>query len=223
MGEAGMHPAGVAAGSMPGGGDDAPLISRSLGTPERFAAIFDRHAAAIHSYVTRRLGRDRADDVVAEVFLVAFQRRGEYDLTHADARPWLYGIATNLIRRHRRNEVRFLRAIAQAAEDPPAEPIADQVTRRVAAQAVRGALARVLAELPGPQRDVLLLVASGLSVTDTAAPTRTACSAASPASPGDACPPGPEPAPPVAPAPFLGLALPSKTQASPMGNRRAQP
>ena len=166
MGEAGMHPAGVAAGCMPG--DDAALISRSLHTPERFAAIFDRHAAAIHSYVARRLGRDRADDVVAEVFLVAFQRRGEYDLTHADARPWLYGIATNLIRRHRRNEVRFLRAIAQAAEDPPAEPIADQVTRRVAAQAVRGALVRVLAELPGPQRDVLLLVASGLSVTDTA-------------------------------------------------------
>ncbi len=168
MGEVGVHPAAAAARAMPGGGDDAALISRSLGTPERFAAIFDRHAPAIHSYVARRLGRDGADDVVAEVFLVAFQRRGEYDLTHADARPWLYGIATNLIRRHRRNEVRLLRAIAQAAADPPPEPIADQVTRRVAAQAVRTGLARALAELPGPQRDVLLLVASGLTVQDTA-------------------------------------------------------
>jgi RNA polymerase sigma factor (sigma-70 family) len=168
MSEAGIHPVGVAAGAVPGGGDDAALISRSLRTPEGFAAIFDRHAPAIHSYVARRLGRDRADDVVAEVFLVAFQRRGDYDLTHADARPWLYGIATNLIRRHRRDEVRLLRAIARAAADPPAEPIADQVARRVAAQAVRGGLARVMAELPGPQRDVLLLVASGLSVQDTA-------------------------------------------------------
>lgn len=168
MGEARIHPVGVGAGALPGGGDDAALISRSLRTPERFAAIFDRHAPAIYSYVARRLGRDRADDVVAEVFLVAFQRRGEYDLTHADARPWLYGIATNLIRRHRRDEVRLLRAVARAAADPPAEPIADQVTRRVAAQAVRGGLARVMAELPGPQRDVLLLVASGLSVEGTA-------------------------------------------------------
>jgi RNA polymerase sigma factor (sigma-70 family) len=168
MGELGIHPAGVTARAMPGGGDDAALISRSLRTPEPFAAIFDRHAPAIHSYVARRLGRDRADDVVAEVFLVAFQRRGEYDLNHADARPWLYGIATNLIRRHRRNEVRLLRAIAQAAADPPAEPIADQVTQRVAAQAVRTGLARALAELPVPQRDVLLLVASGLSVQDAA-------------------------------------------------------
>jgi RNA polymerase sigma factor (sigma-70 family) len=168
MGEVGIHPASVAAGAMPGGWDDAALISRSLGTPERFAAIFDRHAPMIHSYVARRLGRDRADDVVAEVFLVAFQRRGEYDLTHADARPWLYGIATNLIRRHRRNEVRLLRTIAQAVVDPPAEPIADRVVRRVAAQAVRTRLASALAELPGPQRDVLLLVASGLSVQEAA-------------------------------------------------------
>ena len=142
---------------------DGEVLARSCDEPAAFIAIFDRHAPAIHSYVARRLGRDRADDVVAEVFLIAFQRRGEYDLTHADARPWLYGIATNLIRRHRRDEVRLLRAIARAAADPPAEPIADQVTRRVAAQAVRGGLARVLAELPGPQRDVLLLVASGLS------------------------------------------------------------
>lgn len=168
MGEVGIRPAGVAARAMPGGGDDAELISRSLRTPESFAAIFDRHAPAIHSYVVRRLGRDRADDVMAEVFLVAFQHRGEYDVTHADARPWLYGIATNLIRRHRRNEVRLLRAIAQAAADTPAEPIADQVTQRVAAQAVRAGLARALAELPRQQRDVLLLVASGLSVQGAA-------------------------------------------------------
>jgi RNA polymerase sigma-70 factor (ECF subfamily) len=168
MGEARIHPVGVAAGAVPGGGDDAALISRSLRAPEWFAAIFDRHAPAIHSYVARRLGRDQADDVVAEVFLLAFQRRGEYDLTRADARPWLYGIATNLIRRYRRDEVRLLRAIARAAADPPAEPVADQVIRRVAAQAVRGGLARVMAELPGQQRDVLLLVASGLSVGDTA-------------------------------------------------------
>jgi RNA polymerase sigma-70 factor (ECF subfamily) len=166
MSEAGTHPADLATGGWRD--DDAALISRSLQAPERFAALFDRHAPAIYGYVARRAGRDRADDVVAEVFLVAFQRRGRYELTHADARPWLYGIATNLIRRHRRDEIRLLRAIARAAPDPPAEPIADQVAGRVTAQSVRGRLAAALAGLPRAQRDVLLLVASGLSVKETA-------------------------------------------------------
>jgi RNA polymerase sigma factor (sigma-70 family) len=168
MVEARMHPGGLTDETGPDG-DDAALVRRSLHAPEQFAALFDRHAPAIHSYVARRLGRDGADDVVAEAFLVAFARRGQYDLTQADARPWLYGIATNLIRRHRRDEVRLFRAIARTAAGPPAEPIADQVAGRVAAQAVRGRLASALAGLSGSQRDVLLLVASGLSVQETAA------------------------------------------------------
>ena len=130
--------------------------------------IFDRHAPALRLYVAHRLGRDTADDLVAEAFLVAFQRRAVYDTAHADARPWLYGIATNLIRRHRRDEVGLFRAIARTAANPPAELIADQVTRQVAAHAVRGRLASALARLPGGQRDVLLLVASGLSIQETA-------------------------------------------------------
>jgi RNA polymerase sigma factor (sigma-70 family) len=162
-------PAGQAGVASPDGCDDAALIRRSVHTPDRFAGLFDRHALAIHRYVARRLGRDAADDVVAEVFLVAFQRRGDYDLTQADARPWLYGIATNLIRRHRRDEIRLFRAIARSPANPPAEPIADQVTGRVAAVAMRRSLAAALAELSGSQRDVLLLVASGLSVQETAA------------------------------------------------------
>jgi hypothetical protein len=57
---------------------------------------------------------------VAETFLAAFRRRDHYDLTHSDARPWLYGIATRLIGRHRRQEVRFFRAIARTGVDPAA-------------------------------------------------------------------------------------------------------
>jgi RNA polymerase sigma-70 factor (ECF subfamily) len=49
-------------------GGDAELIAASLEEPERFAALFDRHAPAMHQYVTRRLGRDAADDVTAETF-----------------------------------------------------------------------------------------------------------------------------------------------------------
>jgi RNA polymerase sigma-70 factor, ECF subfamily len=124
----------------PGVGDDAALIARSLHAPEWFGVLFDRHAPAISRYIARRLGPDAADDLVAETFLVAFARRGRYDAAHADARPWLYGIATRLIARHRRDEVRFFRAIARTGVDPAAEPVADQVTSRVAAQAATASL-----------------------------------------------------------------------------------
>ncbi len=149
-------------------GDDAALIARSLRAPECFGALFDRHAPAISRYIARRLGPDAADDLVAETFLAAFRRRGRYDPAHADAWPWLYGIATRLIARHRREEVRFLRAIARTGVDPAAEPVADQVTDRVAAQAARRELAAALAGLSQAQRDVLLLVASGLGYQEAA-------------------------------------------------------
>ncbi|MFI6502037.1 hypothetical protein [Nonomuraea typhae] len=48
--------------------------------------------------------------MAAETFLAAFDQRDRYDLSCPQARPWLYGIATNLIGRHRRGEIRFYRA-----------------------------------------------------------------------------------------------------------------
>jgi RNA polymerase sigma factor (sigma-70 family) len=148
--------------------EDAALIAQSLQTPERFGVLFDRHAPAIYRYIARRLGRDTADDLMAETFLAAFRQRGRYDRAHPDARPWLYGIATRLIGRYRRDEIRFFRAIARTGVDPAAELIADQVTSRVAAQAASRELAAAIAALPPGYRDVLLLIASGLGYQETA-------------------------------------------------------
>src|ERR1700687_1266940 len=86
-------------GTPRGQPDDADLIAESCRVPERFGAVFDRHAMAIHGYIARRLGRDAADDLLAETFLVAFRRRASYDPAQPSARPWLYGIATRLISR----------------------------------------------------------------------------------------------------------------------------
>ena len=152
--------------SRAGGGDDAAVIARSLRSPECFGGIFDRHAPAIYRYIARRLGPDTADDLLAETFLVAFRRRGRYDGAHPDARPWLYGIATRLVSRHRRDETRFFRAIARTGIDPVSEAVEGQIVDRVAAQAARKELAGALARLSQAQRDVLLLVANGLSYTE---------------------------------------------------------
>ena len=140
---------------------DAEVIEVSLREPERFAILYDRHHQRVHRYVARRLGHDLADDLMAETFLIAFQARARYDLAYADARPWLYGIATNLIGRRHRAETRFWRLIAQTGVDDTVEAPIDQVTDRVVAQSMRRELASAVAGLPRGQRDVLLLTAAG--------------------------------------------------------------
>ena len=140
---------------------DAAAIERSWLEPARFAEVFDRHARHIHRYAARRVGPQVADDLVAETFLVAFERRRRYDLRRNDARPWLYGIATNLIGQHRRTEVRRLRVhdAGRTAGDGVSPCPADRVAADVTARSMRGPLVAVLTELPARERDVLLLIA----------------------------------------------------------------
>jgi RNA polymerase sigma factor (sigma-70 family) len=137
---------------------DADVIARSCREPELFALVFRRHAAAIARYVSRRLGPSAAEDVVAETFLAAFRQRDRYDVTRADALPWLLGIAGNLIRRHCRDEARMLLALSRTGADPVAESFTDRSEARVAADAASRAVAAALAELDPDQRDVVLLI-----------------------------------------------------------------
>jgi RNA polymerase sigma-70 factor (ECF subfamily) len=138
---------------------DAAIIERSLREPERFAQVFDRYYAEVHGFVARRLGRSLADDVASETFTIAFDRRRRYDLAYPSARPWLYGIASNLIARHRRAEARQYRALARTGVAPPVDADAERVAGRVDARALRARLAAALVQISERDREVLLLVA----------------------------------------------------------------
>src|SRR5262249_15636896 len=129
--------------------------------PERFTELFRRHAPHIQRYVARRLGQDAAEDIVAETFLLAFRQRDSYDQARADARPWLYGIATNLIGRHRHAEISLYPALARTGADPVMEAFTDRVDDRVSAGMASRRLAASLARLPEGLRDTLLLVVWG--------------------------------------------------------------
>jgi RNA polymerase sigma factor (sigma-70 family) len=129
---------------------DGQRIASSLERPDDFGAVFERHFDAIHRYVTRRLGSGLADDIAASVFVEAFAGRAAFLADVDDARPWLYGIATNLIRRHRRRERAAWRAYAKHGVDPfgiDAAPRLDEV-----------AVARALAKIAKADRDALLLL-----------------------------------------------------------------
>ncbi len=142
----------------------------SLHDPAEFAELYDRHAAAIHRYLLRRLGAEVAEDLTADTFVSAFRSRSRFDATQATgARPWLYGIASNLAGRHRRHEVRGLRALARTGIDPIAESWVEDADQRLEAQSTSRPLAQALAELSAPDRDVLLLVAwADLTYAETA-------------------------------------------------------
>lgn len=157
--------------------DDAAIIARSARDPEVFAALYDRHAAALHRYVTRRLGNGVTDDIVADTFLDAFRNRHRFDPAMGDARPWLYGIAANHIGKRARAEVRMLRAYARTGSDPvlaasttSTGTTAEVALSRVSSQVVQRELTAAVASLAPGDRDVLLMVAwADLSYPEVAA------------------------------------------------------
>jgi RNA polymerase sigma factor (sigma-70 family) len=143
---------GGVGGEMPGlaGVADAAVIERSLREPEAFAMIFDRHFGMVHGYLARRVGSGPADDLASSTFALAFESRHRFRLEATTARPWLLGIATNLVRNERRAERRALAALGSvevSRSSGLSEP--DDIAR----------VGRLLAKLDREQRDVLLLFA----------------------------------------------------------------
>ena len=139
--------------------DDASAIEKSWDDPAQFGVIFDKYAPLIYRYIARRIGRPGTEDLVAETFIAAFGSRHRYDVDRLDARPWLYGIATNIIGRHRREELRVLR-ISQAVHAVAfVQDRTDRVALEVTAQSLRDELTIALAGLAEGDRDVLVLVA----------------------------------------------------------------
>jgi len=135
---------------------DDELITASVEAPEQFAAIFDRHYVSIRRYLSRRLPHALAEELASEVFAVGFDRRSSYRAGISDARPWLLGIAANLLRHHRRTEHRALRAFAEAGKDP-LSPWADK--SRDEDGSVAPEVAEALASLNAKDRELLFLFA----------------------------------------------------------------
>jgi RNA polymerase sigma factor (sigma-70 family) len=140
---------------------DAEVIAASRRDPNAFALLYDRYAAQLYQYANRRVGRDVAQDVVAETFLAAFKAREGYDTSRHDARPWLFAIMTQQLALHYRTEKSRYRTLSRAGHHPGEEEFADRVDGYISAQATRAPLATALAGLAARDRDVLLLIAWG--------------------------------------------------------------
>jgi RNA polymerase sigma factor (sigma-70 family) len=142
---------------------DSELITRSRSDPAVFAEIFDRHHDELYRYLRRRVGGGLAADLAAETFVTAFARRAAYRPHGVSARPWLYGIAHNLLRNHLRHEQRRLAAYARHGAEPTSDAAAlaefSLADARADAEAGTARLTRILAGMAARDRDALLLFA----------------------------------------------------------------
>jgi RNA polymerase sigma factor (sigma-70 family) len=136
---------------------DARVMAASESDPRAFALIFERHYDAVFSYIGRRVGAAVADELASETFVAAFQSRQRYDTARPIARPWLLGIATNLLRHHYRTELRRLRALARLDRTEASTGGLDSADARLDAALIRPRLLLALAELSREERDALLL------------------------------------------------------------------
>jgi RNA polymerase sigma factor (sigma-70 family) len=145
--------------------DDATLWSRSrAGDGDAFVALFERHARAIYNYGFHRLGDwSAAEDFVSVVFLEAWRRRAK-ELEPGKVLPWLFGIATNVLRNRRRSERRFAAALGRipAAESEPG--FADDADERLDDERRMKRALQLLSHVPKHEQDVFVLCSwSGLS------------------------------------------------------------
>jgi len=139
---------------------DAEVIACSCEAPTEFGELFDRHATTMFRYFVRRVGPDDADSLLGELFRIAFEKRDGFDTERNEARPWLYGIASNLLARHRQREARRLDATARLVNtSASASDLYVDVDNRLDASLFWPDVAAAIAALPQGERDTLLLFA----------------------------------------------------------------
>lgn len=150
--------------------DDAILWSRSrAGDADAFGLLFERHTRAIYNYCFRRVGDwATAEDLVSIVFLEAWRRRDK-ELPPDKVLPWLYGIATNVVRSRRRSERRFAAALNRVPEPRPELGFAEEAVARLDDERQMKYVLALISQLPRHEQDVFVLCAwSDLSYEDAA-------------------------------------------------------
>jgi RNA polymerase sigma factor (sigma-70 family) len=130
---------------------------------EAFEELYEEHFDDVYGYLCRRAGRVDGEELAAQTFSLALRDLTSYDAGRGSPRVWLFGIAANVLRGHRRSEERRLRALARSGADPLLSET-DALVDRLDAQRTTRALAGVLADLSSGDREVLLLAAwAGMS------------------------------------------------------------
>lgn len=151
-----------------------PVLWRraAAGDADAFGQLFERHARRIYNYCFRRTADwALAEDLTSLTFLVAWRRRDGVALRADTALPWLYGIATNVLRNQRRSFRRYHDALERFPRERLDHPdFAEETVERLHDEQEMRALLRLFERLPRREQDVIALCDwSGLAYEDAAA------------------------------------------------------
>lgn len=143
------------------------------GDVDAFTALYDLHAQRVFNHCFRRmLSRPDAEDLTAEVFVLAWRRRADIRLVDsAGGLPWLLVTANHMMRRHHSKATRARRLLSTLPVDPGetadhAELVVDRLDDKYAIVVI----ATVLQKLSRRDRDVVqLCVIEGLTPSEVAA------------------------------------------------------
>ena len=155
----------------PAEGSPDSLRSRvRAGDGDAFRELFGSFAAPVRNHAFRLTGDwAAAEDVLSLTFLEAWRSREQISPEGGSLRPWLLGVATNVVRGHHRAHRRHRETLARLGLELDVADFAEDVSRRVDDAARIAALHRSLAKVSGPERDVLALCAwAGLSYAEAA-------------------------------------------------------
>lgn len=129
------------------------------GDPSALGEAYDEHARVLYHYAFRVCGdRAAAEDVVSAAFLEAWRCRGKVHADGGSLRPWLLGIATNIMRGAAREARRRDAALARLPERGVLPDFTDDVLARMTdGEQVRAARV-ALGGLRRREREVFTLV-----------------------------------------------------------------
>lgn len=151
---------------------DSELLARiGAGDLSDLGALFDRHALDVRRFLRRLgVGAGDVDDLVQATFLTVIDAAGNFRAPAAgSAKPWLLGLAANVVRRHRRSLARMAARIAAWAREPRADAArAASDSLEVHERSARAETA--LARLSPKKREVFVMVVlEGLAAEAVAA------------------------------------------------------
>jgi RNA polymerase sigma-70 factor (ECF subfamily) len=140
------------------------------GDPEAFRELFRANAPLVYGYAARATGDlALAEDVVSLTFLECWRLRGGLRDEGESPRPWLMGIAVNVLRNTRRAKRRHERALTRLPPAGPMPDLADEVVGRMADAERLTAARAALERLRPAEREVFMLcVWSGLGYAEAA-------------------------------------------------------
>jgi RNA polymerase sigma factor (sigma-70 family) len=137
-----------------------------------FAVLYERHAKAVYNFCFRRTANwSRAEDLVADVFLVAWRRQAEVVISteSGSTLPWLLGVALNVVRNASRSQRRGDHALARLDARAAEEDFSPDLVLRLGDEQQMKAVLEQVQQLPAQEQDALALCAwAGLGYEEAA-------------------------------------------------------